>query len=55
MILELIRVVKKVIWVIVLIALFKIYEHNGFVNPITISVILILFGLLILARLELEE
>ncbi len=55
MLLEIIKVIKKVVWVGIVVALFKIYENKGFVNPVTMSVLLIIFGLWIIFKLELNE
>ena len=55
MTMETIGFIKKAIWIAIVLALFKIYENKGFVNPITISVLLIVFCLWILFRLELNE
>jgi Ca2+/Na+ antiporter len=55
MLLEIIKVIKKVVWVGIVVALFKIYENKGFVNPVTMSVLLIIFGLWLIFKLELNE
>jgi Ca2+/Na+ antiporter len=55
MLLEIIKVIKKVIWVGIVVALFKIYENKGFINPVTMSVLLIIFGLWLIFKLELNE
>ncbi len=55
MLLEIIKVIKKVVWVGIVVALFKIYENKGFVNPVTMSVLLIIFGVWLIFKLELNE
>lgn len=52
---EIIQLLKKGVWVIICLAGFKIYENNGFLNPITLSVLVIATGFWALIKLELNE
>ena len=55
MIADLIRYVKTFLWALVIICLFKVYEHSGFSNPATVSVLCLVFSLWFLFRIELHE
>jgi hypothetical protein len=52
---EIMKTLKSALWALILVALLKIYEHQGYYNPITLCVIVIIFSLWILFRIELNE
>jgi len=52
---EILKTVKTVLLAIILLAMFKIYENGGYSNPITIAVLIIMFSLWVLFRIELNE
>jgi Ca2+/Na+ antiporter len=52
---EVMKTIKTVLLAVILLSMFKIYENGGYSNPITIAVIIIMFSLWILFRIELNE
>lgn len=52
---EILRTIKTILLAVILLSMYKIYENGGYSNPITIAVILIVFSLWILFRIELNE
>ena len=52
---EMIKTLKTVLLAVILLSMFKIYENGGYSNPITIAVLVIMFSLWILFRIELNE
>jgi len=52
---ELIKTIKTVLFAVILLSMFKIYENGGYSNPITIAVLVIMFSLWFLFRIELNE
>ena len=52
---EVVKTVKTLLMVVILLAMFKIYENGGYTNPITIAVLVIMFSLWVLFRIELNE
>jgi hypothetical protein len=52
---EVVKTIKTVLLAVILLAMFKIYENGGYANPITIAVLIIMFSLWILFRIELNE
>jgi hypothetical protein len=49
------KVLKTLLWAIVLMCLVKVYENSGFSNPTTLAVLCLIFSLWILFRIELNE
>ena len=52
---EIVKTIKTVLLAVILLSMFKIYENGGYSNPITIAVLIIMFSLWILFRIELNE
>jgi hypothetical protein len=52
---EMVKTLKTVLCAVILLSMFKIYENGGYSNPITIAVLIIMFSLWILFRIELNE
>jgi hypothetical protein len=52
---EMVKTVKTLLCAVILLSMFKIYENGGYSNPITIAVLIIMFSLWILFRIELNE
>jgi Ca2+/Na+ antiporter len=52
---EMIKTIKTLLLAVILLSMFKIYENGGYSNPITIAVLVIMFSLWILFRIELNE
>ena len=52
---EALKTVKTVLLAVILLSMFKIYELGGYANPVTIAVLVIMFALWILFRIELNE
>ena len=52
---EMIKTVKTLLLAVILLSMFKIYENGGYSNPITIAVLVVMFSLWILFRIELNE
>ena len=49
------KTIKTVLFAVILLSMFKIYENGGYSNPITIAVLIIMFSLWVLFRIELNE
>jgi hypothetical protein len=52
---DMIKTLKTVLLSVILLSMFKIYENGGYSNPITIAVLVIMFSLWFLFRIELNE
>jgi Ca2+/Na+ antiporter len=52
---EIVKTLKTVLLAVILLSMFKIYENGGYSNPITIAVLIIMFSLWVLFRIELNE